>query len=68
MPTRHLGRCDGHHEMVDCLPGRKTKRPGAFRQRMRIKDFYRPPGFEPRPPLSRCLSLPLDEGEQFGPT
>ena len=19
MPSRHLGRCDGHHEMVDCI-------------------------------------------------
>jgi hypothetical protein len=62
MPNPHLGRCDGHHEMVDCLRGRKTKRPGAFRQRMRIKDFYRPPGFGPRPPHSRCVCLPLDEG------
>jgi hypothetical protein len=30
MPNPRLGRCDGHHEMVDCLRGRKTKHPGLF--------------------------------------
>jgi len=27
MPSRHLGRCDGHHEMVDCL----GLAPGVFK-------------------------------------
>ena len=64
MPSRHLGRCDGHHEMVDCIGPLSDPEGSGQRPLLAPCQFAKghqaighKPTCVPAPPLLICVDL-----------